>query len=221
MRPFIRLTTIVLATLLIGNVLYAQFDVIKVPVNGKMVSCGPHGSVKNPQQVEYTMNPKKNRYDTPSQSDFNTEITLKKLISPTATQGKFTEGQAIDLVGYVDLVMVGGTESCNCKTVNPKYRDTHIELVPTPGDTASQDILIVEVTPRMREIEQAQAVDWATATLKKTLSGHKVRIKGWLMFDWDHIDENWADDPDDSKGKPNWRASCWEVHPITSIEILD
>jgi hypothetical protein len=221
MRPLLRFTTMALVTSLIGNVVYAQFDVIKVPVNGKMVPCGPHGDITNPKEVEYTMNPKKNRYDTPSQTDFNTDITLAQLISPAATQGKFTEGQAIELVGYVDSVMVGGIESCNCKTVDAKYRDTHIELVPSRGDNDSHDILIVEVTPRMREIEQAQGVDWSTATLKKTLVGHQVRIKGWLMFDWDHVNENWADNPNNNKRKPNWRASCWEIHPIMSIEILD
>jgi hypothetical protein len=52
-------------------------------------------------------------------------------------------------------------------------------------------------------MEQALGVDWSTATLKKTLVGHKVRIKGWLMFDSDHLHENWADHPNDSTGKAN------------------
>jgi hypothetical protein len=45
-----------------------------------------------------------------------------------------------------------------------------------------------------------------------------VEVTGWLLFDIEHTDgaEN------SSPGKPgNWRATCWEIHPITEIAVLD
>lgn len=218
MKPNLLPGWMLLATALFSTIARAQYDFISVPVSGSTVSCGPHGSETDTKSKDYTMNPKKNRYDTPSAPDFNNNLSLSDLIGPNAKQGAFTEGQAIVIEGYVDTVKAGEMESCNCDTKDADFLDTHIELVPTKGDHNSHDILIVEVTPRMRMIQHNNGIYWSTDTLKKTLYHHKVRITGWLMYDWAHITENWADAP---KGKKNWRASCWEVHPITRIDILD
>ncbi|HEV7620447.1 MAG TPA: hypothetical protein VGO09_01870, partial [Flavisolibacter sp.] len=32
---------------------------------------------------------------------------------------------------------------------------------------------------------------------------------------------SFANDPEDQGGPINWRASCWEIHPVTEIEILN
>jgi hypothetical protein len=48
-----------------------------------------------------------------------------------------------------------------------------------------------------------------------------VKIQGWLFYDFSHKTENYAEDPDDNIGRPNWRATGWEIHPITAIEVLD
>jgi len=63
-----------------------------------------------------------------------------------------------DIVGYVWDVKVGGIETCNCGATDPARRDTHIELVVDPSNTAATDRVIVEVTPRWRQKMAAQGV---------------------------------------------------------------
>lgn len=198
---------------------HGKYDIIHVTnKQGEEVDCDLEGIAK-PSQKEYELNPRKNRYDIPQDADFDKQITLQELISPTATAGKFQEGKAVEIEGYVHSVKMGGVESCNCKTADVNNRDTHIELIPDPSQSSSHSILIVEVTPRMRLVKGG--TEWSTHSLKQTLEGKKVRVQGWLLYDEDHELENWADDPVDTRGRENWRASCWEVHPITSITILD
>jgi hypothetical protein len=62
--------------------------------------------------------------------------------------------------------------------------------------------------------------DWSSSALHSKYQGHKVRITGWLFFDEMHVLEADNTDQGDQKGKANWRATCWEIHPITSIEIV-
>jgi len=63
--------------------------------------------------------------------------------------------------------------------------------------------------------------DWSSQTIRNRYQGHRVRITGWLFFDDDHVTGAVNTDPHDTKGEQNWRATCWEIHPITSIELLD
>jgi hypothetical protein len=47
--------------------------------------------------------------------------------------------------------------------------------------------------------------------------GHRVRFKGWLLFDREHADE--AENTKPGRAA-NWRATAWEIHPVTTIEVL-
>jgi len=110
---------------------------------------------------------------------------------------------------------VGGIETCNCRAKDPIDRDTHIEIGFT-ADAIKTQRVIVEVTPRMRAKMKDAGKDWSTAALKKNLKGKFVEITGWLLFDVPHVNEAENTHPG---GPKNWRATCWEIHPITNIEI--
>lgn len=185
-------------------------------VNMDGVDCGIHGS-SSPDRKEYVLNEYKNRYKLPAQTDFAVGISLSDLIKAVSAN-YLPQDSAVILTGYVFNVKMGGVESCNCKTKDPVYRDTHIELVPDAEHTGPEYRVIVEVTPRLRAMMAAKGIDWSTETLKQTLKGHKARITGWLFFDSEHEKESFANDPD---GEKDWRATCWEIHPITNIELLD
>ena len=75
----------------------------------------------------------------------------------------------------------------------------------------------MEVTPRWRAAMRVAGADWSTDHLKTTIEGHWVRVRGWLYFDEEHEfeSENTA-----SGGYYNWRATAWEIHPVTSIEVV-
>ncbi len=94
--------------------------------------------------------------------------------------------------------------------------DTHIELGLEAATPANQRI-IVEVTPRLRKQMKDQGEDWSTPALKKKMKGKWVRVSGWLLFDIAHVDRAENTNPGDDQ---NWRATCWEIDPVTSIEVL-
>lgn len=77
--------------------------------------------------------------------------------------------------------------------------------------------MIAEVTPRWRAVMVRRGIDWSTDTLRNTICHHWVRVTGWLLFDFEHAgrSQNTATQPG------VWRATAWEIHPITSIEPLE
>jgi hypothetical protein len=79
--------------------------------------------------------------------------------------------------------------------------------------------VIAEVTPRFRAMMEKKGIDWSTEGLRKAIKGQWVEIRGWIFFDPEHVEESFANDPKDEVPGKNWRASCWEIHPITYIKI--
>jgi hypothetical protein len=178
--------------------------------------CPIMGSAKSVRVRE--LNELKNRTDIPAISDFDNNVSLEKLIKPGYDKNRWSTGSAGEITGYVKAVMKGGVETCNCEAQDLAGRDTHIELVTDLSETGDRGVVIAEVTPRMRKLMQDKGIDWSTETLKNKLTGRKVKIKGWLLFDFEHQRQAGNTNPN---GSENWRATCWEIHPITSIEVLD
>ena len=63
----------------------------------------------------------------------------------------------------------------------------------------------------------AQKVDWSTRALRDRLLGRWIKVRGWMLFDVEHqkASENTA-----PGRERNWRATAWEIHPVTSIEVV-
>jgi|GEM_PF-563599 len=205
---------------------YSQANLKKIKVPdpnnpGETIDCGPEGSAKNGKnknsRLAWLGNPEKNRFDIPDPSKVKT-IKIEELIAKNADKKKFKPGDAVEVTAYVYDVKPGGVESCNCGTKAANFKDTHIELTPDDQRTSAEYRMVVEVTPRLRMIMDDQGTDWSTANLKKEILGHTVTIQGWLFYDEIHEPQSFSTNPD---GSANWRASCWEIHPITSIEVVD
>lgn len=179
--------------------------------------CDMDGTAKQADVAE--LNRHKNRYAAPGRTDFQTTVTLNALLK-SGDPNAFSQEKATVVRGYVYNVMVGGVETCNCKTKDPQYRDTHIELTPDSVHTAARYRVIVEVTPRQRLMMANRGVDWSTQTLRKNLRGKWVEVAGWLTYDSEHETAAFANDPDDVVGEKNWRATCWEVHPVTYLKVI-
>jgi hypothetical protein len=64
-----------------------------------------------------------------------------------------------------------------------------------------------------------QGEDWSTQALKQKIKGKWVEVTGWLLFDSMHVDG--AKNTNPGGGDANWRATCWEIHPITDMKVLD
>lgn len=177
-------------------------------------SCGPEGSAA--QVFRQQSNRLKNRIARPAASDIDVHITLDAILQPGDDQERFDPARGASLVGYVVNVKPGGDETVNCGETDAAYTDTHIELITTPQRTDRTLRVIVEVTPRWRAFMAAQHEDWSTSALKQRLVRHWVRFTGWMFWDFEHARNatNTA-----TAGTSNvWRATAWEVHPVTAIQ---
>jgi len=196
------------------------------PVGETFQTCGPGGKVGSDAKT----NERKNRIDVPSAYhavQFAAIADTSKLPYPAkiATSRQHWsgddakaiaqfEGAAVQVRGHLSQqVKPEGAESTNCSETAPTRVDWHMYLTPQPSQPI-KDAVIVEATPRVRALEVGGKVvhaNWSIADLKPFVNtATEVQISGWLMFDPDHVS---------AVGKQ--RATPWEIHPITRIEILE
>ncbi|MFN6037116.1 MAG: hypothetical protein ACK452_01515 [Bacteroidota bacterium] len=176
--------------------------------------CPPEGNAK-PKSVR-KLNTFKNRKDFPDQTEFNESITLTEILKPGNDKNRWSNNDAAKIIGYVYDIKSGGIETTNCKSKDKAMRDTHIEIVLNPMNATKKDVMVVEVTPRLRSIMKSRGEDWTTSMLKSKFLGRWVEIEGWMLFDDEH--DNMAENTNPGNPK-NWRATAWEIHPITSIKV--
>lgn len=182
----------------------------------------------SPGTSKANSNQNKNRWHIPTTAQFDARVTLAALLQPGRDERRWNSRKAGRIVGYVAKVTPGGIshgESCNCGARAEIDADTHIDLFPNSDRATLNDPskkIIVEVTPRIREIMAARGIDWKTRKLKRTLEGHWVEFEGWLFFDPDHKTGAVHSDPNEAVvPEENWRASGWEIHPVTRIRVLN
>jgi len=180
--------------------------------------CPPEGDAKS--ATKQARNRLKNRTRTPRTKDIDPKVTLAALRAPGDDRFRWSEAKAATIEAFVDDVFATGAESCNCKVEDRALTDTHFDLIASEGDTGQK--VIAEITPVWRLLHENRGQeDWSSAAIRKKYQGHRVRITGWLYFDESHVWEADNTDPDDDVGKKNWRATGWEIHPITKLEIID
>src|ERR1044071_7832939 len=150
----------------------------------------------------------KNRTSIPTATDFDSTITLDALLQPGDDTNRWSNNRAARLQGEVIDVAYARPEATNC--FNPCRRDIHITVAAHKGATKREQV-IVEVTPNFQE------VDWSEKTLQAQLVGYWCEFEGWMYFDAGHAEES----ENISPGKPdNWRATAWEIHPVTKITVV-
>jgi hypothetical protein len=150
----------------------------------------------------------KNRTSIPNPTDFDSIITLDALLQPGDDTHRWSNNRAARLQGEVIDVAYARPEATNC--FNPCRRDIHIVVATHKGATKREQV-IVEVTPNF------QRADWSEETLQAQLVGHWCEFEGWAYFDAGHAEESENISPGKSG---NWRATAWEIHPVTKITVL-
>lgn len=178
--------------------------------------CPPEGnaaSAKNQKQ-----NKLKNRIAAPQPSDVDEAVTVAALRAPGDDHDRWSTALAATIEGYCRSAKGSGGETCNCGKTLKSLTDTHFEIVSGPNDQGQP--VIAEVTPVWRLIHQHFNLEnWSSTKLHQKYEGHRVRITGWLFFDSIHASQANNTDPQDPQ-HDNWRATCGEIHQITSIEVL-
>jgi hypothetical protein len=165
-------------------------------VNGQSV-CGPNGSPAK------ALNKNKNRTDIPSETAY-VPIQWQSLRDLPSNRQNDLPGAPVRVEGFIShQVKAESGESTNCGLTDPDEVDWHIYLTNQPNQ-GIKDAVIVETTPRTRPLHH-----WDKSALDALVNQNiRVRISGWLMFDSEHV-----------SAVGTQRATVWEVHPITKIEV--
>ena len=175
-------------------------------VIGGQVVCKAAGNSTNPKMI--ALDSRKNRTDIPSANAY-ISLDWNVLSGLPSKSPDDLQGAPVMVEGYLSHQIKVQTEppgeSTNCNLLNDDEVDWHMYLTNAPNQGIA-DAIIVETTPRTRPLHQ-----WNKATLDNLVNKNtRVRISGWLMYDFEHAPEI---------GKE--RATVWEVHPITRMEVAD
>jgi Bacterial SH3 domain len=154
------------------------------------------------------LNKRKNRTDIPDASAY-IPIDWEVLKGLPSNSPDDLQGAPVMVTGFLShrIKVENGSpgESTNCKLLNDDEVDWHIYLTKAASQPISKAV-IVETTPRTRPLHT-----WDKAVLDGLVNkDQQVRISGWLMYDFQHVSEIGTA-----------RATVWEVHPITRIEVSD
>jgi hypothetical protein len=177
--------------------------------------CGMDGSATTANLKK--LNQMKNRYAVPQDNQIDHSVTLSAMLAPGDDKTRWSTTNGAEVTGFVMDVTPGGGETCNCGKTDAAHIDTHIELVLHSTDTARTQSVVVEVTPRLRAIMGASGTDWSAKTLKKQFRQKWVKVRGWMTFDSQHAGVAENTNPG---GASNWRATAWEIHPVTDMQIV-
>jgi hypothetical protein len=193
-------------------------DNVYILADGK--PCRPQGDSRNPALIALDL--QKNRATAPTAADIDPDVTLGAILSPGTDIGRFDATRGATVAGIVIRVKEGSKETCNCHAQDENDQDTHIELALSAGATPPQRV-VVEVTPRLRKQMKDAGKDWSTEALQGRngsdgVIGKWVRITGWLFFDEIHLKDAEYTNPG---GRDIVRATCWEIHPVTGLEVLN
>ena len=150
----------------------------------------------------------KNRTSLPTATDFDPQATLDALLQPGDDHDRWSNNRAARIQGEVIDVAYARPEATNC--FNPCRRDIHIALAMKKGASKTEQV-IVEVTPNF------QRDAWSEETLQAQLVGHWCEFEGWLYFDAGHAEESENVFPGRAG---NWRATAWEIHPVTKLAVI-
>ena len=161
-----------------------------------------------------TLHRLKNRTALPQATDFDSTVTLDALLQPGDDTNRWSVNRAARIQGEVIDVAYARPEVTNC--LSPCRRDIHI-VVAKGKDAAKTQQVIVEITPRFQDSAKSQGIDWSAATLHSQLVGHWCEIEGWLYFDVGHDEESENVAPGRAD---DWRATAWEIHPVTKITVI-
>lgn len=173
-------------------------------------ACGTAKSVRAQQD-----NVLKNRDES---ADEIKKLRVEHIRDPNFNNN-FYPNMAVEITGYVVSVVRGGVkETCNCG--RDDLLDIQINIVAGWEETTNvRKYVVLEISPRWQKKLGLDDSNYKLmlTKLKSELERKWVTFRGWMFYDSVHIDESESTNP----GNPlNWRATPWEVHPVTYYKVL-
>ena len=173
-------------------------------------ACGTAKSVKAQRD-----NVLKNR----DESATNIKVLTVDYIRNPVYNDSFYPNMAVEISGYVAKVVGGSVgESSNCGRKD--LRGIHIYIVARWSEEYDQSkYVVVEISPRWQEKLGLDNSNFQNMlkTLQSQIQKKWVKFRGWMFYDSVHMDQSESTNPGNSL---NWRATPWEIHPVTDYEVL-
>jgi len=182
-----------------------------ISLSAKSQTCPKIGDATDAKRQATNTN--KNRDKVPVETDIDLSVTIFKMLNSQDNANAFDENKAATITGYLFKAKDEGPESCNCHSTNKADHDIHIFIAPSKSVTSIGECVIVEITPWIKKMHP----DWTSEYLN-SIAGHHVSVTGWLLYDWEHVQQSVASHPDLEKPA---RGCVWELHPITNITDLE
>lgn len=179
--------------------------------------CPPQGDASKTKIQR--LNESRARLDEVGDDDVDDTVTMESLLEPGDDRLRWQDGQGVEIVAYVIAVRDGGPASSNCHSPRSSDHDTVLELVSGPEAIDRAHRVSAVITPQWRKMVAADRVDWSTAALRAHYLQRWVTVRGWLLFDFENAST--ALNSAAMAGPSITRATAWEIHPVTSIELQD
>ena len=179
--------------------------------------CPPQGDATKAKVQK--LNQQKARLDEVTDADVDDTITMEELAEPGDDSQRWQDGQAVEITAYVMAVVDGGAASSNCHSGAAADHDTILQLAPTAGTRDAAHLVFAVVSPQWRAAAAAQRTDWSTRVLRAQHVQRWVTLRGWLLFNFEAASQ--ALNTASMAGPDITRATAWEIHPVTSIELND
>lgn len=145
-------------------------------------------------------------------------LTVDYIRSPIRNNSFYPDMQ-VEVSGYVAKVEGGSVKvSSNC--ARRDLRSIHIYIVAKWEEATDQrKYIVLEISPRWQKklgLDDSY-FDNMVKTLRSQIHKKWVKFRGWMFYDSVHIDESESTNPGNMM---NWRATPWEIHPVTYYEVL-
>ena len=186
-------------------------------------ACGTATSIKGQK-----LNVLKNRGDKANNPQ---KVTVAEIRKASNDSGHFNSSQQVWVTGFVASLDKGGfKETCNCGRED--LRDIHINIVANPSERNNKaKYVVVEITPRWQSQFLLDDSDYEAmlAKVRQQIEGKWVRFEGWMLYDSYHVNESrttahpttpTCKDDGTDPSPCVWRASAWEVHPVTKYSVV-
>jgi hypothetical protein len=188
-------------------------------------------------QVEFSVSQPNRWFTTLSQfaqleNDLPSDLSKNNQSSLLDQLRKLGEGEVVGAMGYMYSVKPEGPESSNCQLEpgdNNENVDFHIymgfdsslaskirnkTLTPADRKQVNPNSVIIEMTPHYRATYHPE---W-TLDAVKSAAGQQIRVVGQLLVDNEHFVKSQDCGREDHTDKC-WRATVWELHPVTRFEV--
>ncbi|HWZ86122.1 MAG TPA: hypothetical protein VN032_07975 [Thermoanaerobaculia bacterium] len=180
-------------------------------------ACPPQGDAKKPGIQQ--LNVLRARLEEPSDDDYDETADISALIAPGDDSLRWQNDTAVEITAYVLDVHDGGATSANCHSSNPADHDTILDLTPGVSVSDNSHRMIAVITPQWRRIMAKNRIDWSTPSIRAKYLQQYVTVRGWLLFNSEAAARSVNTAP--LAGINVTRATAWEIHPVSGIELND